>query len=232
MLSSSIRLYLGICGMTLMLLLLSYSFRKRGWAWREKGELSQWLNVHMAMGALSACLILLHSGFQARGIAAFPFYSLLSVIVSGIAGKFLMVQVACSRQDLALKMWNVQKNIRQSITPTPEFLLYKQEVVVVEVGGAPHIEAPWDRDLRQLFFHSRLGDLYLKLRRPEIWSEIPGAQLESIKQYSLLGQKLSIYDVNQKILSYWLPMHILFTTVLYISAALHIASSLYYLVHW
>ena len=85
---------LGIIGSVLMILNFMYSWRKR-FEFKEKlGSLKGWLEFHMFVGLFGPTLIIYHSAFKFNGIiASISFFSMVVVVISGIIGRYLYVQI-------------------------------------------------------------------------------------------------------------------------------------------
>jgi hypothetical protein len=83
----------GVVGSILLLLLLLYSARKRGRFPESWGTPAQWLQVHICFGILGPLLVVLHTSFKVRGLVALSFWSMITVALSGIFGRWLYQQI-------------------------------------------------------------------------------------------------------------------------------------------
>ncbi len=85
---------LGIVGLSCMVVLLSYSVRKRalflhGWA-----PIRWWFQTHMALGLIGPSAILLHANFELGSLnARIALSSMALVVASGIVGRVLYARV-------------------------------------------------------------------------------------------------------------------------------------------
>lgn len=87
---SGLGYYLGIAGAALMLLLLSYPFRKRLRFMRSWGRVPNWLKSHMVLGILGPTLILFHANFELGATnSTVALVTMLVVVASGIIGRFI-----------------------------------------------------------------------------------------------------------------------------------------------
>lgn len=86
---SGLGYWLGICGASLMLLLLVYPLRKRlrvlqGWM-----DLASWFRLHMILGVLGPLCILLHCNFQLGSTnSSVALIAMLLVAGSGLIGRY------------------------------------------------------------------------------------------------------------------------------------------------
>jgi hypothetical protein len=95
----------GVIGSTLMILMLSYSLRKRVRVLRNWGMLSRWLDTHIFFGIVGPLLVVLHTAFKVQGLVAVSFWSMVAVTLSGIFGRYLYLQIPRNIQgdELSIK---------------------------------------------------------------------------------------------------------------------------------
>jgi hypothetical protein len=75
----------------LMLALYFYAARKHLKVFRTWGPMRPWFRVHVALGIITPIMVLIHTKIHPtsiNGMAAF--YSMLTVVASGLIGKFLL----------------------------------------------------------------------------------------------------------------------------------------------
>jgi len=101
---------LGILGSLFLILLLTYSLRKRTRLFGHMGMLSNWLKVHIFMGISGSLFIILHSTFKLNGLVAVSFWSMLAVAISGVLGRYLYIQIPRNIQGEELRLSEVKTN--------------------------------------------------------------------------------------------------------------------------
>ncbi len=107
---------LGIVGTLLILIgIFSYMGRKRLRIFSEVGLLKHWLELHIFLCSLGSLLILFHTSFKFGGLAAFGFWSLVAVVVSGIVGRFIYIQIPRSIEGRELS-FNELKAMRNNLS--------------------------------------------------------------------------------------------------------------------
>jgi len=85
---------LGIAGVAAMLLLLSYSARKRVRLLHRLGSTGTWFRAHMLLGTLGPVLIVLHSNFQLGSTnSRVALFSMLLVAGSGFVGRYIYTKI-------------------------------------------------------------------------------------------------------------------------------------------
>ena len=85
---------LGIIGSLLILIgVFSYMARKRYRSLARLGLLKHWLEFHIFLCSEGAILILFHTAFKFGGLVSVSFWSMVAVVLSGIIGRFIYIQI-------------------------------------------------------------------------------------------------------------------------------------------
>ncbi len=91
--SGSLGMKLGMFGTVLFFLIYLYPLRKR-WGWLSRqGNSRHWLDFHVVLGATAPFIIAFHSSFKFGNIAGVAFWSMLTVTLSGLVGRYLYSQI-------------------------------------------------------------------------------------------------------------------------------------------
>jgi hypothetical protein len=86
--------YLGLVGGVMMLLLLTYPLRKYLHGFRNWGPVRHWFSIHMWLGVVGPVLVIAHSTFILKSTnATVAFICMLFVAASGIVGRFIYVRI-------------------------------------------------------------------------------------------------------------------------------------------
>ncbi len=86
--------WLGIAGSVTMLLLILYPLRKRFRILHGLGRVASWFRIHMVLGIIGPALIILHCNFKIGSLnSRLALFTMLTVVASGIAGRYLYSQV-------------------------------------------------------------------------------------------------------------------------------------------
>lgn len=109
--SSGLGYFLGITGGVMVLILLTYSLRKRWRPLRKAFHLRYWFRVHMACGVLGPTAILFHSGFSfGSPNSTVALICLLTVAASGLIGRFLYNRVHAGVYGEKIKLAQVRRD--------------------------------------------------------------------------------------------------------------------------
>jgi hypothetical protein len=102
---SGVGYWMGIVGASMMLLLLTYSLRKRYRFLDWTPPLGKWFNLHIFLGLYGPLLILYHCGYHLGAFNSnMALWSMITVAVSGVIGRFLYNRSEFKR---AFSIWHV-----------------------------------------------------------------------------------------------------------------------------
>jgi len=100
---------LGILGSLLIIIGVStYMARKRYRFMSGTGLVKHWLEFHIFLCTLGPVLILFHTAFKFGGLVAVSFWSMVAVFLSGIAGRFIYLQIPRSIEGRELDLNEVR----------------------------------------------------------------------------------------------------------------------------
>ena len=221
---------LGILGSALVVVGVSvYSTRKRIKAFWRLGKLSTWLEFHIAVCLLGPILVIFHTTFKAGGVAAISLWTMLSVWLSGMVGRFLYVQIPRNLQGNELSGEQVKEELSRlaaDICTTSvgqglmnqidrRFSLVKRpESIMGTIRTLVHLVSI----RRELQHATRVVIAGGGLSRTSA-SRLSRATNERIV---LLRKSIALVQV-QKLFHYWHAIHLPFTVIMFITLAAHVA---------
>lgn len=86
--------WIAVAGGSMMLILFAYPLRKYMKFMQRFGKVKWWFWLHLGLGLAGPWLILVHAGFQVGSLnAAVALYSMVTVVISGVVGRFIHVRV-------------------------------------------------------------------------------------------------------------------------------------------
>jgi hypothetical protein len=104
---------LGIIGSVMIIVGVSlYSSRKRMRSLWNLGKLSHWLEFHIFLCLVGPTLVIYHTTFKAGGIAAITLWTMLSVVASGVIGRFLYTQIPRNMNGTELTLGEIRSEMQ------------------------------------------------------------------------------------------------------------------------
>ena len=232
---------LGIFGSFFMIVgVATYMIRKRVKALFKFGYLKYWLEFHIFLCTLGPILILYHTAFKFGGIVAVSFWSMVAVVLSGVIGRFLYVQIPHTIQGQMIGMNelnSLSENLSQQLKvefAIPEEVFTKiQEISsayrykrVKFTTGLSMILKDYigiKNVLRRLKHELKLAGV-LKPKRKEI--------LQTAKSKLVISRRIGMLQTMQKLFGYWHVVHLPFALIMFIIMVVHIAVEVVFGYKW
>ncbi len=100
---------LGILGTLLVLIgVFSYIGRKKNKFLPRVGALKYWLEFHIFLCSVGPLLILFHTAFKFGGIVSISFWSMVAVVLSGVIGRFIYIQIPRTIQGREMSLAEIK----------------------------------------------------------------------------------------------------------------------------
>jgi len=219
---------MGIVGSAMMVVMLTYSLRKRTRVFRKTGTLRIWLDFHIYCGVFGPLLVILHSSFKVQGLVALSFWSMIAVAASGVLGRYLYLQIPRTRAGDELSLRGAEAVSRelaerlQREFELPDAILADLDAVATSTtrpqAGALtlFLLLPWD-GLRLRFALRRFGARF---------RDLPGDERRRLhlvmRQRAQLCRRVLLWDRLQQLFHYWHVFHKPFAVVMYLFMVVHI----------
>ena len=101
---------LGIFGTLLILIgVFTYIARKKNKLLPRFGALKYWLEFHIFLCSVGPLLILFHTAFKFGGIVSVSFWSMVAVVLSGVIGRFIYIQIPRTIQGRELSRSEIKE---------------------------------------------------------------------------------------------------------------------------
>jgi hypothetical protein len=219
---------LGVLGFLLMLATESlYSLRKRALR-RPWGRMSSWLQFHIYTGIVGPFLVLLHTAWTFRGLAAVLTLMMGLVVLSGFIGRYIYTAVPRTADGLTLEMETLESQLASA----------SRELALHVEGGPGRVAAMAARPASTgwgAVLWRGVDSLSYRLRT---WWELRGvdsgdrermAAIRDLGRKRLeLQQQMASLAAARSLLSLWHTIHIPLGVVLFAMAFFHIGAALYY----
>jgi len=217
-----------------------YMIRKRIRKLFNLGYLKNWLELHIFLCTVGPILVLYHTAFKFGGIVSVSFWSMALVVLSGIVGRFIYVQIPRTVQGQEMGI-NVMNDLREDLATkvnkaidfdqetlnkfraiaSPE--RYKELSFLVALSYIP-------RDFFQTKFILRKIKKDLKIAR------LPGIVRKDIIRAAqneiVLSRRIGLLRTFHKLFRYWHIAHLPFALAMFVIMLVHVAVTITFGYKW
>lgn len=225
--------YIGVVGASLMLLLMTYPLYKRVRLLRGVGTTRFWFRLHMVCGLAGPILIIVHSGLQTRSMnAAWAFWSMVVVALSGIVGRFLyrglhrgMHGELETTQSLAAAVAAASYNIDRAVSDDADI---SRRVGTYATRCAALAKVAPLAAIGGFILPVWRWFILRRVRRSLAKSGIP-ADRQAEKQkllgtFLLANQRYAQFALFDRLFSFWHVAHVPFVVTLFLATIAHIVA--------
>lgn len=100
----------GIIGTIMMIIgVFGYILRKRLKFMYRWGRLKYWLEFHIFLCTLGPMLVLFHTAFKFGGLISISFWSMVAVVLSGVIGRFIYIQIPKTMDGKELSLDDIKQ---------------------------------------------------------------------------------------------------------------------------
>lgn len=237
--------YLGLVGGVMMLILLTYPLRKYLQSFRNWGAVRHWFSFHMFLGVAGPVLVIAHSTFQLKSTnATVAFICMLLVAASGIIGRFIYVRVhrglhgeKLNFKELQAKAGFESEEMHSKLHFVPEvetrLTQFQAYAFAENLGFAKSALRLITLGTRRRIAYARCrAELRRVMReRAEVrqWDRDKlrrrlGRATHLVDEFLVSVQKLSQFDVYDRLFRMWHVAHVPLVYLLVLSAIAHVVA--------
>ncbi|MDE5418014.1 hypothetical protein L3049_08335 [Labilibaculum sp. DW002] len=230
---------LGIIGSLMIIAgVFSYMARKRIAKLSRIGVLKYWLEFHIFLCTLGPVLVLFHTAFKFGGIVSISFWSMVAVVISGVIGRFIYIQIPRTIEGRELSLAEVRE------TKTDIGTLLKKEynlseesygTIVASVADQPDNESKFLL-LRLLAKAKEDRKSYKRIDTELRKNNLSRTERQKIKRLVIneiaLNRKIDRLNYMQKLFKYWHVAHLPFALVMLVILLIHVAVTILFGYKW
>ena len=216
---------LGIIGTLLILFGVSiYIARKRYKFMSKLIRLKYLLEFHIFLCVLGPIMILFHTAFKFGGIVSVAFWSMVAVVLSGVIGRFIYIQIPRTIEGRQLNL---------------------QEVKAMQTDLSTMLYDEYDLDDKTIDLFTRFAHeeeianhkvSTAELKKAMKKSVIPPQKrtnvLKLLKNERRLSRRIGRLQQMQKLFKYWHVAHLPFALIMLVIVIIHIAVTLAFGYKW
>ncbi len=222
---------LGIIGTLMILFGVSiYILRKRYNFLSKLLRLKYLLEFHIFLCTLGPILVLFHTAFKFGGIVSIAFWSMVAVVLSGVIGRFIYIQIPRSIEGRELTL-NEVKIIKAQVTSSVMNSVHLDEETTQLISTTFTVE---DQGLKEgaVPTKQKLSLIKRKLKQKNIPRKERARILKMIKSEMSLAKKISRLQMMQRLFKYWHVAHLPFALIMLIVVVLHVGITLAFGSKW
>jgi hypothetical protein len=228
----------GIVGSIMIIAGVSlYSSRKRLRILAGVGKLPAFLETHIFLCLTGPILILYHTTFKFGGLVSVSFWSMTAIVVSGLVGRYLYVQIPRGIQGHELSVAELDKELsRMGARLIQEFGLSEESIEHIDTLTDLRSGNPI-RGLPALLWFIFLDDLIRsraisrKIRSLGLRKDLGHRLGVAFHARHLLYRRIQLLEQVRRFFHYWHVIHVPFSIIMFVILIVHIgvAAALGYL---
>ena len=215
---------LGIVGTLLIIFGVSIYIARKRYGFLEKYiRLKYLLEFHIFLCTLGPIMVLFHTSFKFGGIVSIAFWSMVAVVLSGVLGRFIYIQIPRTIEGRQLGLQEVndlqsqlQTNIQESIK-LPEIL----QSEIQGLGQFTPLSISGKMKKRTVL--NKLKS-YLKTQNIPVIQQKHLTQL--VKKEISISQRIKRLERMQKWFQYWHVAHLPFALIMLVIVVIHVIVTL------
>ncbi len=210
---------LGILGTIMITFGVSiYIARKRYNFLSKYIRLKYLLEFHIFLCTLGPILILFHTAFLFGGIVSIAFWSMVAVVLSGVIGRFIYIQIPRTIEGRALSLKEV-KHMKTDVAVVLTEKYKLDEHIVDSIVSYTNEEKVSGN-------YKTTGNLRKELKRINLPKKERISILKMVKNELSLSRKIGRLETMQRLFKYWHVAHMPFALIMLIIVIIHVGVTL------
>lgn len=229
----------GILG-TLMILVgvFTYIGRKRNKFLPRVGALKHWLEFHIFLCSVGPLFILFHTAFKFGGIVSVSFWSMVAVVLSGVIGRFIYIQIPRTIHGRELSLGEIRElraDMRRELED--KYSLDEELIRAIDTFVTTHSAEQQGGALAQLWRSMTAGlmsrpALARILRQTHLSGKEKKAVARLVRRELVIAGRINRLQTMQQLFKYWHVAHLPFALVMLIIMVIHVAITLAFGYRW
>ena len=231
----------GIIGTLMMIVGVStYMIRKRYRKFFNIGYLKHWLEFHIFLCSVGPVLVLYHTAFKFGGIVSVSFWSMVLVVLSGVVGRFIYLQIPRTiqgqeisvnelnsiKEKLAIKVRSVLSEDSSTLSEFEKISSadrYKSFRLITAVGF-------FVRDYFDIKRVMRL--LKIRIRLLGVGKSESNELIKAAKSEIVIARRIALLRTSQKLFHWWHIFHLPFAITMFVIMVIHVAVTIIFGYKW
>jgi len=219
---------LGVLGFLLMVMTETlYSFRKRSKRGARWGKMSSWLEFHIFTGIVGPFMVLLHPGWEFKGLAGILSLMTLLIVFSGFFGRYIYTAIPRANNGAEIDLQKLEMSARR-LEAELSRLKHQDETQPIQKiktngGTVSNVLSRFWGDIRAV-----LTDIAIRTGSSGPTKQTKLELLRIRRKYEQVQRQINNLAAARRLLSLWHAIHIPLGLTLFLVALVHIGATIYY----
>jgi hypothetical protein len=237
--SGSVGHGLGIIGTLLILIgVFGYIARKKNKFLPKVGALKYWLEFHIFLCSVGPLLILFHTAVKFGGIVSISFWSMVAVVLSGVIGRFIYIQIPRTIHGRELSLGEI-KAMKDQMSQSLSKKYGLSESIYEQIITATQ-DAPENKDTgvaaepksRRQKNREILKKVKAILGQADLSGHDKKGVMNLVRNEIKMNTRISRLQTMQKLFRYWHVAHLPFALIMLVIMVIHVAITLAFGYRW
>jgi len=231
----------GIIGTLMMIIGVSvYMIRKRYRKFFNIGYLKHWLEFHIFLCSVGPVLVLYHTAFKFGGIVSVSFWSMVLVVLSGVVGRFIYLQIPRTIQGQEISV-NELNSIKEKLAIKVRSVLSEDSSTLSEfekISSADRYKSfqlltAVGFFLRDYFDIRRVMKLLkMRIKLLGIGKSEREELIKAAKSEIIIARRIALLRTSQKLFHWWHIFHLPFAITMFVIMVIHVAVTIIFGYKW
>lgn len=211
---------LGIIGTAMIAFGVSIYIARKRYGFMERFlRLKYLLEFHIFLCTLGPILVLFHTTFKFGGIVSIAFWSMVAVVMSGVIGRFIYIQIPRTIEGRELSIQEIQSRRKEFEEKVSSHGSISKETM--QLIFDPNENQSWG--LSNFFRNiKRRSQIKSNLSETQLSATEKSEILDMAKEEMSLASKVGRLQQMQKLFKYWHVVHMPFAIIMLVIVLIHI----------
>ena len=232
---------LGIIGTLMMIVGVSvYMIRKRYRRFFNIGYLKHWLEFHIFLFSVGPVLVLYHTAFKFGGIVSVSFWSMVLVVLSGVVGRFIYLQIprTIHGQEISINELNSIKEklaikIRSVLSEDSSTLSEFEKISSADRYKSFKLLTAAGFFVRDYFDIKRVMKLLrMRIKLLGIGKSEKDELIRAARSEIVIARRIALLRTFQKLFQWWHIFHLPFAITMFVIMVIHVAVTIIFGYKW
>ena len=231
----------GIIGTLMMIIGVGvYMIRKRYRKLFNIGYLKHWLEFHIFLCSVGPVLVLYHTAFKFGGLVSISFWSMVLVVISGVVGRFIYLQIPrtiqgreLSEQELIEIKEKLAIRVRSVLSEDASTLTEFERISSADRYKSFKLSTAIGYLQRDFFDIKRVMRLFKKrIKLLGIDENQRKELMKAAKSELTIARRIAFLRTSQKLFQLWHIFHLPFAIAMFVIMVIHVLVTIIFGYKW